>query len=581
MPKDPSAAWSNLEAERALLGSVLLDNEALKLAREAIDQGDLFSEAHRYLFTLMCEFADAGRPIDLVTISEKIASNGNLEKVGGAGHLASLTEGVPIGASVAVSEYARIIKEKARARQLYNSLRNLEARIEQGESLDDLVESAHAQIQDLRLQEVKIRTEAGKLEVIGKVEPEAEKKKPAEIEHIYPRIPPEAWHPAAELYRRAHENCTEGSDNWHFITFYTVLGSMLGRTLGTRMGGMVYGNLYSVLVGQIGGDGKDTCADFGTDLIQTVDKEVYIPEAIVSQAGFCRDWQAFNRREQITSNHRALLRLSEIRTYLDATSDSGPRAVSGMMLTHYGARYSLDNPSVATDAHIRYPHLSMLACGAKRFIGQIPENDLINGLGRRLCFVPGDAKGPNADPASPDSEILVPLADEIRQILEMYRTISLKAPVVLRLEEPAKKLWREWYTAYWKRKRGDDLLSALNNGDRVTCRKIALMNAGLEKSEGYIRVEHLERAIAFVEFLVECRYPIFSEHGAGPSLEVEKKILSRVPPYPGRIRKRWLQMNCRWCDSKTFNDRLKSLTAEDGPLMTHREGQKVWISRSS
>jgi len=281
------------------------------------------------------------------------------------------------------------------------------------------------------------------------------------------------------------------------------------------------------------------------------------------------------------SNHRAILRLPEIQAYLDATNDSGPKGVGPMMLVHYSPRRSLDNSSVATDAHIPYPHLSMLACGAKRFIGQIPEADLINGLGRRVCFVPGDAKGPNDNPASPDLEILTPLAEQMKDILEMYRNMSLKATVNLRLDDQAKKLWSKWYKSYWRRKQGDDLLAALNNGDRVTCRKIALINAGLDKSQDFIRPEHLERAIAFVDFLFDCRWPIFSEHGANPYVEIEKKILARIPEAPNRVLKRWVQRNCRAIDSKTFNDRLKYLTMDDGPLLMHREGRKVWISRSS
>jgi len=150
----------------------------------------------------------------------------------------------------------------------------------------------------------------------------------------------------------------------------------------------------------------------------------------------------------------------------------------------------------------------------------------------------------------------------------------------LPLSRESKKLWDTWYKTYWKRKRGDDLLAALNNGDRVTCRKIALINAFLDRETEAIKPDHLEPAMAFVEFLYECRYPIFSEHGANPYVEIEKKILDKVPEFPNRVLKRWLQRYLRSIDTKTFNDRLKYMSMDDGPITIHREGKRVYISRS-
>ena len=570
----------NLDAERAVLGSIILDNTALSKVRQLITVNDFFSSAHRIAFQAMIDLAEAQHTIDIVTVSEKLSGKGLLEKAGGAAYIAGLTDGVPIVSNGAFPEYSLIVKEKSKQRTLIDLGQNLTARALQGvDAPDTLVADVFEQLQELRLTEGKLDVATGQLEVLGKVEPEDKTKpKTKKPQNIYPTLSKEAWHPVAELYRQAHQDCTEGSDNWHFITFYTVVGSMLGRTLGTRMGGLIYGNLYSVLVGQIGGDGKDTVADFGTDFVQMVDPKLYIPETIDSKAGFCKEWGEYNAHEQIVTNHRALLRLPEIRSYLDAAQQSGTKSIAPMLLTHYSPRPSLDNASIATPAHIRNPHLSMLACGARRFIEKIPEPDLINGLGRRVCFVPGDPKGPNDDPAAPNMEILTHLAQSVKEALELYQS---RKDLRLDLSREAKKLWKDWYKTYWKRKRGEDLLAALNNGDRVTCRKIALINAGLDKEQDFIQSWHLEPAMAFTEFLFECRYPIFSEHGANPYVEIERKILAKIPEYPNRVLKRWLQMYLRSMDSKTFNDRIKYLTMDDGPLVKKQEGKKIWISRAA
>jgi hypothetical protein len=105
------------EAERALLGSILLDNKALSVALESITKEDFYSEAHRLTFDKMVELSDKNRAIDLVTLSEELAKDGVLEKAGGAGYLAALADGVPIGATAALGEYCRIVREKSTIRK--------------------------------------------------------------------------------------------------------------------------------------------------------------------------------------------------------------------------------------------------------------------------------------------------------------------------------------------------------------------------------------------------------------------------------------------------------------------------------
>jgi replicative DNA helicase len=149
------AVPQNLEAERALLGSVLLDNGALSVALEFISKDDFFSEAHRTAFEKMLELSERNRTIDLVTLSEELSRGGLLEKAGGAAYLAALTDGVPIGASAAVSEYSRIVKEKSIVRRLIGASNNVIARcLEGSDDPETLVDLAQSQIFDIAEQKV-------------------------------------------------------------------------------------------------------------------------------------------------------------------------------------------------------------------------------------------------------------------------------------------------------------------------------------------------------------------------------------------------------------------------------------------
>jgi replicative DNA helicase len=144
----------NLEAERALLGSILLDNGALNLALEILSKDDFFSEAHRLTFERMTEISEKNHTIDLVTLSEELSKEGLLEKAGGAGYLASLTDGVPIG-STSVSEYSRIVKEKSLVRRLITASNNVIARCLDGaDDPETLIDLAQSQVFDIAEQKV-------------------------------------------------------------------------------------------------------------------------------------------------------------------------------------------------------------------------------------------------------------------------------------------------------------------------------------------------------------------------------------------------------------------------------------------
>src|ERR1700730_6443460 len=106
----------NLDAQRSVLGAVLLHNDAFNLAAEVIDSGDFFRDAPRRIFDKMVKLAERGDAIDLVTLKEELGRSGEIDEVGGPAYIAALVDGVPRSTNVA--HYARIIKDKAILRTL-------------------------------------------------------------------------------------------------------------------------------------------------------------------------------------------------------------------------------------------------------------------------------------------------------------------------------------------------------------------------------------------------------------------------------------------------------------------------------
>jgi len=106
----------NLEAERSVLGAILVHNDAFNLAAQVINEKDFFRDAHRRIFDKMIALNERGHVIDFVTLKEELSRAGDLDDVGGPAYIASLADGVPRATNV--EYYARIVKEKSTLRNL-------------------------------------------------------------------------------------------------------------------------------------------------------------------------------------------------------------------------------------------------------------------------------------------------------------------------------------------------------------------------------------------------------------------------------------------------------------------------------
>jgi replicative DNA helicase len=109
----------NLDAERSVLGAILIHNEAFNHAAELIDSRDFFRDAHRRIFERMVALSERGDAIDFVTLKEELSRSGELDEIGGPAYIAALADGVPRSANV--EYYARIVKEKSTLRNLIHS----------------------------------------------------------------------------------------------------------------------------------------------------------------------------------------------------------------------------------------------------------------------------------------------------------------------------------------------------------------------------------------------------------------------------------------------------------------------------
>jgi hypothetical protein len=107
---------NNLEAERSILGAVLLDNQSLALAMKHVSSGDFFVQQNQKIFRCMLAMTESGSAVDLVTLCEALQQAGDLEAAGGAPYVASLATGIPKVSNI--EQYAEIVRQKAMLRRM-------------------------------------------------------------------------------------------------------------------------------------------------------------------------------------------------------------------------------------------------------------------------------------------------------------------------------------------------------------------------------------------------------------------------------------------------------------------------------
>jgi replicative DNA helicase len=132
---------SNVDAERALLGAVLANNDHFFKVVEALTPDDFYLDGHRVLFRTMVALKEEGVPVDMVTLQDRLIQQAQLEAAGGIGYIASLMTGMPYLTNV--EHYTAIVADKAVLRRMITHASAVIAHcFDQADEVSDILESA-------------------------------------------------------------------------------------------------------------------------------------------------------------------------------------------------------------------------------------------------------------------------------------------------------------------------------------------------------------------------------------------------------------------------------------------------------
>lgn len=125
----------NIEAEKSLLGSVLIDKDAMLKISDIVEGVDFYKRSHAYIYEIMSELYQKNEPIDVLTVANRLEERQILEKCGGKSYLVELSNSVPTASHI--KQYAEIIKRKSTLRQLLNSAHEI-SKLGYQEDTDDV-----------------------------------------------------------------------------------------------------------------------------------------------------------------------------------------------------------------------------------------------------------------------------------------------------------------------------------------------------------------------------------------------------------------------------------------------------------
>lgn len=135
----------NIEAEQSVLGSMLLEKEAILSASEILRGEDFYKESHKKIFEVIIDLYDKNEPVDLITVSEELRKRNALEEIGGITYITALANSVPTAANVAY--HAKIVKDKSMMRKLIHvSTKLVSMGYEEGRDVEEVLDEAERMI---------------------------------------------------------------------------------------------------------------------------------------------------------------------------------------------------------------------------------------------------------------------------------------------------------------------------------------------------------------------------------------------------------------------------------------------------
>lgn len=387
-------------------------------------------------------------------------------------------------------------------------------------------------------------------------------------------MPDAAWSPLARDYLAAVGHTTSASEHFHLAVFLTIAGTVLGRSVYVTDPHPLYPNFFTALVGESAYSKKGTAMKYGKSLLRQTGTDVLSLVSVDSAEGLIEHLSQHQTRQK-TDSVSAMLHFPEMRSLIDKANQKSTRSIIPKLSEAYDCE---DLQLVVRNNPVRAENTftALMGGAAPEWLENLTANDLEGGIGNRFLWVPG----PSREPLHKRPPVNREKWDAVVKALKEARTFwagdrGQRDPSRVELSSEAETRMEQFGKFIYRTTREDPLISKLCGRMEGHCAKISLVHSGLDLSPR-VELPHLERSIAFCQFLLESLYEIFSEYGLSETVKQERKFVEAITAKPGiTIRELQRIIVSGRVDTETFHRRLRWMTAEGGPIVGLREGRSI------
>ncbi len=511
VPDSDKLPPQHLEAEQAVLGSILLDGTVFESIAAILHSDDFYRDAHQIIFKAMARLHADGKGIDAVTLHDELNRRGHWVRAGGDDGIEAVIESVPHSANARY--YAEIVKDKSELRSVIDQASAILKRAYAGESsARELLASVERMYSD--------SSEPGEEdEKQGRVTPAPMAK--AALEGLAGEM--------VSLIKPESEACREAILSQFMVAF----GACVGRNVYFRHEATRHRcSLFLCLYGPTGVGRKGTSWHVAKWLLRTADPEwerVPILSGLSSGEGLMR---ALNESD----GGRAIVAATEFGGLLANMGRDGNNLCALVRDAWDGDPINI--PTKSAPVKLDEYHLGI--------IGHITESELRqrlrgtenvdNGFVNRFMWVHTYRDGilPDGGDFESAAAALSPLQSSLSKVAGFARDLSITGHRYER-DAKAKELWREFYTRSAKEPRIGPYGNATVRANGIIVR-LSVLYALLDRSR-VVTVTHLERAMAFWQYCDRSARFLFDEERANDDLAKLVKGLTR-PMARHQIRRR-------------------------------------------
>lgn len=335
---------------------------------------------------------------------------------------------------------------------------------------------------------------------------------------------------------------SEAPDQFHLATALSIAGATFGRSVCTRyVSKSVYGNLYQMLVGSAGTSRKDTAIRFGVDLPFQKSRTGLFHTPLYNPMSDIGSAQGLIK--ELTERPNTLLYITEYQRLSQQAHRQSTSTIIPTLTATWDTPLELQNKTLGSEMKARLPYLSILAAVQPGILAEeMTAADIQSGYATRWLYIPGLGKAEGLpNPPEINEQTAYDLYQRLIDITKHYSQGG--GETRLYLSPDGEERWAEWYHADRKRGHAGEDEASMASRLALHIRKIAVIYAALTNATE-ITVDHLEPAIAYVEWCWQHTRRLMRTWGVGVFNQIEERI-ELVLASRGPMKRRDLYHQCK------------------------------------